>query len=387
MRSRNGEFGIFPRRSRKTVFYYYWLYDETGKRKFRSTGKKNYEDALRYCRNLQIKGRLYIGTSFSFDKYTENFFDFDKCPYINNRLLRGFSYGRTWAKRQRSLLQKVIQPHFKDTDIRNISKKMVDDFLLSLRPIITGNKTLNHILTTVKAVFSYAHGIGVIETNPTEGIKPFKIAIQEKGIFTRDELALLFNNPGKSDIWAKPVHFLINSIAASTGMRLGEVLALKPENIMENSIIIEHSWNCLDGLKSTKSGKTRAVPISFELAKALNNFITINNVCGYIFSSNNGKTPINHKAVYKHFWNTLFKIGISAELRKSRNISFHSYRHTFNTMLLEEGLNPETIRLLTGHSTANMTARYSHIRLNNMPEIIGKLPMINNFSNIQITYQ
>jgi integrase len=157
---------------------------------------------------------------------------------------------------------------------------------------------------------------------------------------------------------------------------------------MEDSIIIEHSWNCLEGLKGTKSGKTRVVPISFNLAKALNNYISINNVCGYIFSSNNGKTPINHKVVYKHFWNALFKIGISTKLRKTRNISFHSYRHTFNTMLLEEGLNPETIRLLTGHSTQNMTARYSHVKLNNMPEIISKLPMVNNnFSNIHITYQ
>jgi hypothetical protein len=45
-------------------------------------------------------------------------------------------------------------------------------------------------------------------------------------------------------------------------------------------------------------------------------------------------------------------------------------------MLLEAGIHPETIRLITGHSAANMTARYSHIQLNNMPEIIEKLPII-----------
>jgi hypothetical protein len=71
MRSRTGEFGIFPGRSRKTVFYYYWIYDKEGNRKYRSTGKQDYNEALKYCRSLQIKGQLHIGTSYSFDAYTK----------------------------------------------------------------------------------------------------------------------------------------------------------------------------------------------------------------------------------------------------------------------------------------------------------------------------
>jgi integrase len=69
--------------------------------------------------------------------------------------------------------------------------------------------------------------------------------------------------------------------------------------------------------------------------------------------------------VYKQFYKALEKIGISNELRKEKNITFHSYRHLFNTFLLEAGIAPETVRLFTGHS-AGMTARYSHIQLTNM---------------------
>ena len=376
MRSRNGEFGIFPRRSRKTVFYYYWVYEDTGKRKFRSTGKQDYNEALKYCRSLQIKGQLHQGTSYSFETYTKDFFDYEKCPHISNRLLRGYTYGKTWARRQRSLLEKIIRPYFKDSDIRSISSKMIDAFLLHLRKMKTGTKTLNHILATVKVIFNYAEKTNMMETNPTEGVRPFKITSMEKGVFTREELSLLFSSPEQSGIWTKPLHFLLNYLAATTGLRLGEIMALRPENISKTSITIEHSWNRLDGLKCTKTGKVRVVPITPELGKALENYICINNVSGFLFSANDGQTPIDHKVIYKHFGYALSKIGINKELCKKRNISFHSYRHTFNTMLLEAGVHPETIRLITGHS-ANMTARYSHIQLSNMPEIIEKLPVVN----------
>jgi len=375
MRSRNGEFGIYPRRSRMNVFYYYWIYDIDGNRKYRSTGKTDYNEALKYCRSLQIKGQLFNGTSSSFDIYTKDFFVFDKCPYIANRLLRGYRYGKTWAQRQRGLLVNVIQPYFKDSDIRNISSKMIDGFLLQLRQEKTGAKTLNHILTTTKAIFKYAESTGMIEANPAEGIKPFKITSKEKGIFTREELTRLFNNPVESEIWTSLMQFLFNCIAATTGLRLGEILALRPENISETAITVEHSWNHLEGLKCTKTGKTRTVPISLELGKALNSYIQTNHINGFLFSANKGKTPIDHKTVYKHFKYALAKIGINEETREKRNISFHSYRHTFNTILLEARVHPETIRLLTGHSV-NMTARYSHIQLNNMPEIADKLPRI-----------
>jgi site-specific recombinase XerD len=166
----------------------------------------------------------------------------------------------TWAKRQRSLLENIIQPYFKDADIRNISAKMTDEFLLHLRREKTGNKTLNHILTTIKSVFGYAQKTGLIETNPAEGIKPFKIISREKGIFSRDELSLLLGNPEKSGVWNNPAHFLLNCIAATTGLRLGEILALRPENILKTAINIEHSWNRIEGLKSTKTGKHALFP-------------------------------------------------------------------------------------------------------------------------------
>jgi integrase len=371
MRTKNGEFGLFPKHSRNNV-YYYWIYDTDGRRKYRSTSKKTYDEALKYCRALQIKGQLYKATSFIFEDFTRDFFIYDKCPYIRNRLLRGFSYGRTWAKKQRSLLENSILPHFGSMDFRTISSPILDTFILKLRQSNKGTKTINHTLTTLKTIFGYAEQTGMIDTNPAEGIKPFNAATKEKGILTRAELAKLFASPEQSGIWDNPMHFLLNYLAATTGLRLGEILALRPEAINETILNVRYSWNRLEGLKCTKTGKIRAVPIVPELGIILQKYIQDGNITGFIFSANGGKSPIDHKAVYKHFWSALSKIGINQTERQTRNISFHSYRHSFNTMLLEAGVHPETVRLITGHS-ARMTAHYAHIQLNNMPDILEKI--------------
>jgi integrase len=376
MRTKTGEFGIFPRRSRGTVYYYYWIYEANGKRKYRSTGKLTYNEALKICRSLQIKGQLYKATSYAFDIFTRDFFIYEKCPYIRGKLLRGFSYGRTWAKKQRTLLENIIVPQFKEMDIRNISSTMIDDFVLKLRKSNYGVKTINHILTAIKTIFGYAMQNSFIETNPAEGIRPFKNTVKEKGIFTKMELKKLFVSFIQSEVWPNPIHLFINAIAATTGMRLGEILALRPENIIGNTISVEYSWNRLEGLKCTKTGKNRIVPIPHELSIVIHEYISNNYITEYIFSANNGKTPIDHKTVYKHFWQALSTIGINHDNRKARNISFHSYRHTFNTMLLEAGVHPETLRLITGHS-ANMTARYAHLQLGNMPKILETISLTN----------
>jgi integrase len=311
MRPRTGEFGIYPRHVQGTTIFYFWIYDTDGKRKYRSTGKKSYDEAIKYCRSLQIKGKLHLATSYTFETFTKDFFVYEKCPYIRNRLLRGFSYGRTWAKKQRALLENIIVPQFKEMDMRNISSPIIDEFVLKLRQSNHGVKTVNHILTTLKTIFGYAIQNGFIETNSTEGIRPFKNIVKEKGVFTRTELKKLFASFGQTEVWSDPMHFFINAIAATTGMRLGEILALRPENITGNTISVEHSWNRLEGLKCTKTGKNRIVPVPCELSTALHKYISNNCITEYIFSANNGKTPIDHKTVYKHFWKALTKTGIT----------------------------------------------------------------------------
>jgi integrase len=331
---------------------------------FRSTGKRTFEEAVKHCRSLLLAGNLYNGTTLSFGSYTRNFFIYDICPHISYRLNRGFSYGKPWAQRQRRLLEKYVQPAFFTHDIRSITFQEIDKFIAALKLQNMSNKTLNHVICTLKSIFGYAELQKIVPENPCKGLKPFKNTIPEKGILTEEEIRNLFDEKQRDQIWPLDMHYVINCLAERTGMRLGELLALRPEDITPESIIVAHSYNTLDKLKGTKTGKTRIVPINGILLQQLRNLCDGKPQDAFVFS-HDGKSPIDHKTVYKQYWRALEKIGINKAERNRRNITFHSYRHGVCTRLLESGMPPETVRLILGHSPA-MTARYEHIQLGNI---------------------
>ncbi|WP_010260622.1 tyrosine-type recombinase/integrase [Treponema primitia] len=361
MRPRNGEFGIFKRKVGDKAIFYYWTYDESGKRYYKSTGKLNWDEAVKYCRSLQLKGLLLSSSHSNFLAYFKDFFLYDECPYISDKLQRGYSYSKTWAQKQRTILSTIIMPEFKDTIIKNISALDLERFVKNLSTRGINGKTRNHVIAVIKAMFGYAQREGVIEINPAEKLRSFFVITREKGTLSKEELTELFKVDKKSNLWPNDRHYLLNYVAAATGMRLGEILALRMCDIHDYRILVSHSWNSLDGLKGTKTGKTRVIPIGQQLFKALDR-LSQSNQTEFIFSASNGKQPYDHKTVYRYFWQALGKIGIKPDIKEKRNISFHSYRHTFNTLLLESGMNPETVRLITGHS-AKMTAHYSHLQI------------------------
>jgi integrase len=61
------------------------------------------------------------------------------------------------------------------------------------------------------------------------------------------------------------MHFALNLAAAMTGMRLGELLALKYEAVRPGCINVTYSWSDTDLLKCPKSGRTRKIPVSENL--------------------------------------------------------------------------------------------------------------------------
>jgi integrase len=356
-------FGVYKRKlkSGKTI-YYYWAYLRNGKRVYRSTGADTYEKAVLYCRNLLKVGKLAVDKHFTFGEYTGQFFIYDACPYIKTRLLHGKTYTKGWAQAQRNLLTSRIVPEFGGMEIGEIYENRIEAWLLKLKQEGTGIKTLNHLITILRIIFGYAVKSRDIDVNPMDHIELFSLQVKEKGILSRDELTRLFSGkPGT--VWKSEMHFALNLTAVMTGMRLGELLALKYEAVLPGYINVTYSWSDTDFLKCPKTGRTRKIPLSENLYRLLHGLNKDRQPSDFIFSY--GTKPIDHKTVYKQFYKALDNIGISNTMRNERNITFHSYRHLFNTLLLEAGIAPETVRLFTGH-TAGMTARYSHIQLTNL---------------------
>lgn len=152
-----------------------------------------------------------------------------------------------------------------------------------------------------------------------------------------------------------------------TGLRLGEVIALKWQNVdIKNKLIYidktvsnisqNHKTLTIESLPKTQSS-IRVIPISKQLQIILKKLKQISEN-DYVITSHNNKR-ISPRAYQKSFDNLLKKLHI-------KHYGFHALRHTFATRLLENGVDIKTISELLGHSSPTITLnRYVHTNLQN----------------------
>ena len=68
-------------------------------------------------------------------------------------------------------------------------------------------------------------------------------------------------------------------------------------------------------------------------------------------------------------YRALERMGISKQERKERNICFHSWRHFFNTSMRAGNISDAKTQAITGHSTLEMTERYTHFTHEDLKEV------------------
>jgi integrase len=104
----------------------------------------------------------------------------------------------------------------------------------------------------------------------------------------------------------------------------------------------------------------------------------------YVFPS---LTQRNISPLSKHFRRKIMeRAGIKQHVIRERNesgsgrsvyaLTFHSLRHTFNSILANAGIAEETRMALTGHTTREMNQRYTHRELEVFRAAIGTLPQV-----------
>ena len=155
-------------------------------------------------------------------------------------------------------------------------------------------------------------------------------------ILTHEEIRLLVEK-------SQPPLKHVILIALNTGMRKGEILSLRWENVnLERNFITVTA-------EEAKSKRIRRIPINRELRKL---FIKLN------LTRNGNSLVLQNPMTGKPFrdfgrsWKTLLtNTGIDG-------VRFHDYRHTFASHFLMNGGDLYTLKELLGHRELNTTARY-----------------------------
>lgn len=324
-----------------------------------------YLDGKRYKRSLQLKDTLENRKKAE-DKLPSLERDIkrgkvslDKTP--SNKHMKTFLYysniyinskqkelkNSTFYKYQ--LIIQKFNEFFGDMDINSIKVSVLKSHLDSYD---VGAKTLREYIIVLKGIFDEAFFDEEIKENPVKYIRKAKMDKPEINPFYKDEVNLLIQN---SSGWFK--NYL--GIAFYTGMRTGELLALKWENIdfYRKEIDIKLSRNEHGETTPKTAGSIRTIPMFDKVEYFLNQqkLKTGFKNQGYVFLNQYNNPFTNSDSLVRHYWQPLLKhLGL-----KYRRL--YETRHTFATMMLEySDFTPLEIANFLGHSSSQMIFnRYS----------------------------
>lgn len=241
--------------------------------------------------------------------------------------------------------------------------------------------------------------LGITAKNPVKLTKPPKvekpeihplseIEVNQVLAVALENLETAKTNNNWGDIMSEADLYIGVMIAVFTGMRLGEIMALKWSDLNTNTsfISVQRSKSDVKGQNVTgpKTGNGRKVQIGKELMAALKEHKSLQStylkIIGNAYSNNDWIIggPFGNGYNKRHYSSRKFQ-KLLRQAKIIRHIRFHDLRHTHATLLLLAGINPKIVQERLGHASIDMTLdTYSHLTLANQEIAVNALDSIFN---------
>lgn len=242
-------------------------------------------------------------------------------------------------------LKKWTSPRWSQREIQTITKTDIYNLVFEEMEPKFSPHTRKTILKQVRRIFQMAVEEGILNRNPCLGIQ-VKVPEVEQKVLSNDEVGIFLREAKTTSHRFYPIW----TVALMTGMRCGELFALKWSDIdLDTRIIsVSRQWTNMGGFGPTKTQRNRVVPISDDLLKFLkelklkregNEF-----VLPHFIEWKNG----DQAKVTREFCET---IGITP-------VKFHDLRATFITNLLSRGVSLARVMSIVGHRELKTTNGY-----------------------------
>jgi integrase len=301
--------------------------------------------------------------------YSDGFFIEGRCEYIRLKQMMKEPLKTSSLDVHRSNLDTHLIPYFGEMKLNEIDSSTVMTWLLEYSERGYKNTYINNIMMTLRVMMGEAVRRKIIRESPLKDIEKLPNDAKEIQILSPAEVQELFP-PKWNTMWDTYQIYVVNKLAAFTGMRIGELVGMRGEFVFKDYISICGQWSNEYGYTDTKTGKSRDIPIIKELRDELN-VLKADNGDGYLFSTDGGKNPISRNPIYRELYKALGKIGIDHDTRLKRGLSVHGWRHYLNTSLRMANVPDAKIREITGHESKEMTDLYTHFDTRQFTEVLA----------------
>ena len=259
----------------------------------------------------------------------------------------------TMAAYQLTLANYLVPRFGSHTDI---TESDVQQFVITQLDKGLRQKTIKDQLIVLKMVYRFGCKQNVFALHEWDIHFPTERSKHSISVFTVDQQRRLMRHLTENFTFLN----LGVLICLHTGLRIGEICALRWEDIdSENGILqvqrtIERIYILSDGNKHTElqlsTPKTRnsqrEIPLTKDLLRLLKPFRKVVNPQFYVLTNSPKPTePRTYRNYYRHLLNSL----------NIPFIKFHGLRHSFATRCIESGCDSKTVSILLGHANISTT--------------------------------
>ena len=232
-----------------------------------------------------------------------------------------------------------------------VEYKDISNYVMYLKKSNYKPRSINRNISTLKSFYNYLVRIKKIKNNPFDLIKGMKEEKRLPNYFKYEEFTTMINSL-KEDTPLNNRNRLILELLLATGVRVSELVNIKINdiNLAEREIKV-----------SGKGSKERIVFYGNHAGTILNKYLKedrlelLKNKSSDNLLLNNLGGNLTDRGVRGIIDKIIKDSGLITK------VSPHTFRHSFATMLLNEGASIKTVKELLGHVNINTTSIYTHL--------------------------
>lgn len=267
-----------------------------------------------------------------------------------------------YLKLEKSLSENTVSSYMSDLtklldyigdvkDITLVEPGDLDNFLSQLRDIGIHARSQARILSGIKSFYNFLSIINAIETDPTENIDSPRLGMHLPEVLSLVEIDSIITGIDLSTNEGHRNKAMLETLY-SCGLRVSELVNLKLSHcyFSDEYIMVEG-----------KGSKQRLVPVSQRAIHEISIWmedrkkLDIKKGCeDFVFLNRYGRN-LTRSMIFRI---VKLQVGL-AGIKK--NISPHTFRHSFATHLLEGGANLRVIQQMLGHESIQTTEIYAHM--------------------------
>ena len=258
---------------------------------------------------------------------------------------------------ERAMSQNTVASYCSDVEkflkfyggrIEDVSVADVEEYLQSREAL--SERSQARVLSSLKSFFDWLVMDKVIKDNPCDRVDAPKIGRYLPNVLSEEEVTALIDSV-QLDTWQGVRDKAILEVLYGCGLRVSEAVALQI-----SCVFLKEGFIRVIG----KGNKERLVPLGEMAVEAINAYLDVrpnpdDAVSSDILFLNRFGRSLSRVSMF----NMIKRQAVATGIRKE--ISPHTFRHSFATHLLEHGADLRVVQEMLGHESISTTEIYTHI--------------------------